>query len=78
MNLQSHRLVVFDEGRSFLLVHTDLLDEILCSGALVIRLLGQSQPLVSLDKLALRVYNHSLELVTLPDQLLRVRVDLLL
>ena len=78
LNLQGHRLVVFDQGRPLLLVDADLLDKILCSCALVIRLLGQSESLISLNKLALRVDDHCLELVTLPDQLLRIRVDLLL
>ena len=78
LNLQGHRLVVFDQGRPLLLVDADLLDKILCSCALVIRLLGQSESLISLNKLALRVDDHRLELVTLPDQLLRIRVDLLL
>ena len=78
LHLDSHGLVIVDQGCLFFLVHTNLLDEVLSSLSLLLRLLTESQALVCFDQLALSVDDHSLELVTLTDQLLPIGIDLLL
>ena len=60
------------------MIHANLLDQVLGGGALVWLLLAESEAFVCLYQFALRVDNHCLELVPLPDQLLVVRIDLLL
>ena len=78
LHLQRHGLVVFDQRRSLFLVDSDLLDKILSGRPLIMGLLRQGKSLVGVNQLTLRVDNHGLELVPLPHELLRVRIDLLL
>ena len=78
LHLESHGLVVSDQGSFLLVVHPDLLHEVLRRGALVRLLLAEGEALVRLDQLAFRVDDHRLELVPLPDQLLVVSIDPLL
>ena len=78
MDLHGHRLIVIDQSGLLLLILLDLLDQILSSGSLLPSGLAHGQALVRLNEFPLSVDDHCLELVSLPDQLLRVSIDLLL
>jgi len=78
LDLDRHRLIVNDQRCLLLLSKAHLLDEVFGGKSLLALLLAQRESLVGFNKLALGVHNHSLELVSLPHELLGVRVDLLL
>ena len=78
LDLHGHSLVVRHQGCLLILVHSDLLDEVLGSGPLLSLLLTQGEPFVCLDEFALSIDDHSLELVPLPHELLAICVYLLL
>ena len=78
LHLHRHRLIVIDQGSLFFGVDSDLLDQILSSRSLIRLLLAQRQALVGLDELTLGVDDHGLELISLPNELLAIRIDLLL
>ena len=78
LHLDGHGLVVVDEGRLLLLTHSDLLHQVLSRHSLVLGVLAHGETFVGFDQLALGVHDHGLELISLPNQLLAVCVDLLL
>ena len=78
LDLHGHSLVVRHQSSLFILVHSDLLDEVLGCGPLLSLLLTQGEPFVRLDKFAFSIDDHSLELVPLPHKLLAICVYLLL
>ena len=78
LDLHGHSLVVRHQGSFIILVHSDLLDEVLGCGPLLPLLLTQGEPFVRLDEFAFSIDDHSLELVPLPHKLLAICVDLLL
>ena len=85
LNLDSHHLVIIDQGRLLLLINLDLLNKVFGRSSFTIVLahgtscsLHHSQTLVRLNQLPLSIDNHGLKLVSLPEELLCIAVDLLL
>ena len=78
LDLHGHSLVVRHQSSLLILVHSDLLDEVLGCGPLLPLLLTQGEPFVRLDEFAFSIDDHSLELVPLPHELLAIGVYLLL
>ena len=78
LDLHGHSLVVRHQSSLLILVHSDLLDEVLGCGPLLPLLLAQGEPFVRLDEFAFSIDDHSLELVPLPHELLAIGVYLLL